>query len=113
MLNLNRYRERAPGLHTPAGSQASGPAAYRRYGMNTLPFVLRRGSGPVFRGEPIGVAVGDAAHPLAARWDELLLVHYRERAGMLDMLTAAAYQAGLPHREAGLERAALIAASPV
>jgi hypothetical protein len=66
----------------------------------------------VFRGEPIGVAVGDASHPLAAEWDELLLVHYHERAGMHDMLTALDYQAGLPHRRAGLERAALLATSP-
>jgi hypothetical protein len=63
-------------------------------------------------GEPIGLAVGDPNHPLAAHWDELLLVHYRERAGMHDMLTARAYQAGIPHRNAGLERAALIATSP-
>ncbi len=113
MLNLNRHRERArylPGQS--AGPDGSGRAAYRRYSANTLPFVLRRGSGPVFRGEPIGIAVGDPAHPLASPWDELLLVHYRERSGMLDMLTAAAYQAGIRHREAGLERAALIATSP-
>ena len=99
MLNLNRHRER-------------GAAAYARYARNTLPFVLRRGRGPVFVGQPIGLAVGDPAHPLAAEWDELLLVHYRERAGMLDMLTAAKYQDGLPHREAALERAALLATCP-
>jgi hypothetical protein len=97
MLNLNRH----------AGP--SGAAAYARYGRNTLPFVLRRGRGPVFVGEPTGLACGDAAHPLAGPWDELLLVHYRERAGMLDMLTAAAYQAGLAYRDAGLSRAALVA----
>ncbi len=122
MLNLNRHRERAQygaGPSAAAGDArragtngGSGAAAYARYGRNTLPFVLRRGRGPVFVGEPIGVAVGDPAHSLAGPWDEILLVHYRERGGMLDMLTAAAYQAGIPHREAGLERAALIATSP-
>jgi hypothetical protein len=114
MLNLNRHRERAryAAGETPASRDASGAAAYARYGRNTLPFVLRRGRGPIFAGEPIGIAVGDPGHPLAGPWDELLLVHYRQRSGMHDMLTAAAYQAGLPHREAGLERAALIATSP-
>lgn len=115
MLNLNRHRARAryrAGSAESAAGEVSGAAAYARYSRNTLPFVLRRGRGPVFVGEPIGVAVGDPAHPLAAAWDELLLVHYRERAGMLDMLGAAAYQAGLPDREAGLERAALIATCP-
>ncbi len=115
MLNLNRHRARAQYAGAvPGGEPAdvSGARAYQRYGRNTLPFIVRRGRGPVFVGEPIGLAVGDPAHPLATAWDELLLVHYRERAGMLDMLTAAAYQAGIPHREAGLERAALIATHP-
>ena len=115
MLNLNRHRERAayanPG-DAGGDPNVSGAAAYRRYGVNTIPFVLRRGRGPVFTGTPIGLAVGDPNHPLAAAWDELLLVHYRERAGMHDMLTATAYQAGMAHRQAGLERAALIATSP-
>jgi hypothetical protein len=113
MLNLNRHRARAQyGADVPGASDASGAAAYGRYGRNTMPFVLRRGSGPIFVGQPIGIACGDPAHPLAAPWDELLLVHYRERAGMLDMLGAATYQAGLPHRDAGLQRAALIATCP-
>jgi hypothetical protein len=113
MLNLNLHRERAPyPPGKPDAGSVSGRAAYARYGRNTLPFVLRRGRGPVFAGEPIGIAVGDPAHPLAARWDEVLLVHYRERAGMLDMLTAASYQVGLRHRDAGLERAALLATCP-
>jgi hypothetical protein len=114
MLNLNRHRERAHYANpAEAGGDAnvSGAGAYRRYGANTLPFVLRRGRGPVFIGEPIGLAVGEANHPLAGPWHELLLVHYRERSSMLEMLTAADYQVGLPHRNAGLERAALIATS--
>lgn len=100
MLNLNRHAE------------PNGAAEYARYGRNTIPFLLRRGRGPVFRGVPIGLACGDPAHPLAGPWDELLLVHYRARAGMLDMLTSTAYQAGVPHRDAGLARAALVATSP-
>ena len=113
MLNLNRHRERARyQAGAPAASATSGVAAYRRYGQNTMPFVLRRGRGPIFIGKPIGIAVGDPAHSLAADWDELLLVHYRTRGGMLDMLTAEAYRVGIRHRDAGLERAALIATSP-
>jgi hypothetical protein len=113
MLNLNRHRARAQYAGGAAeASDGSGAAAYARYGRNTLPFVLRRGRGPIFVGQPVGIACGDPAHPLAAEWDELLLVHYHERAGMLDMLGSASYQAGLPHRAAGLERAALIATCP-
>ena len=114
MLNLNRHRERAR-YAEPIAEEAnvSGAVAYRRYGRNTLPYLLRRAAGPIFAGEPIGLVVGDPAHPLAAGWDELLLVRYPRRAAMLDMLTAAKYQAGLVHRSAGLERAALLATTPV
>ena len=113
MLNLNRHRERAK--YAEAITQdpdMSGAAAYRRYGRNTLPYLLRRGARPVFVAEPIGLVAGDPAHPLAAPWHELLLVHYPRRAAMLDMLSAANYQAGLVHRSAGLERAALLATTP-
>lgn len=109
MLNLNRHRERAR-YAEPIGADPdiSGADAYRRYGRNTLPFLLRRKAGPIFVAAPAGLAVGDASHPLAGRWDELLLVRYPRRDAMLDMLTAAGYQAGLVHRGAGLERAALL-----
>jgi len=95
MLNLNQHRDRA---------------AYARYGKNTLPQLLRRGAGPIFTGDALGAVVGDASHPLNAPWHEVLLVHYPTRAAMLDMLRDPDYQRGLPHREAGLARAALVAA---
>jgi uncharacterized protein (DUF1330 family) len=59
------------------------------------------------------VVVGDAAQPLAQPWDEILLVRYPSRGTMLDMLRDPAYQRGLPHREAGLLRAGLVAACPL
>lgn len=113
MLNLNRHRARAR-YREPVVEpvEVSGAEAYRRYGRNTLPYLLRRGARPVFVAEPVGLVVGDAAHPLAAPWDELLLVRYPRRELMLDMLTATGYQAGLAHRAAGLERAALLPTTP-
>jgi hypothetical protein len=114
MLNLNAHRVRAAYPAAFAGDRdVSGAAAYARYGRNTLPYLARRGAGPVFVGQPLGAVAGDAAHPLARAWDELLLVRYPRRAQMLEMIRAAGYQAGLVHRSAGLERAALIATTPV
>lgn len=114
MLNLNQHRKRAKyESQIPESPEVTGRVAYGRYGRNTLPHLLRRGGGPVFVAEPLGVVVGDPAHPLAASWDELLLVRYPRRERMLDMLTATHYQAGLVHRSAGLERAALIPTTPV
>jgi len=99
MLNLNRHRD---------------AAAYARYGRNTLPHLLRRGARPYWVADALGVVIGDATHPLQEAWDEILLVHYPRRRAMLEMLSDPGYQAGLPHREAGLVRAALVAtcASP-
>ncbi len=113
MLNLNAHRARAAYPASFAGDRdVTGAVAYARYGRNTLPYLVRRGAGPLFVARPVGW-VGDPAHPLARRWDELLLVRYPRRALMRDMLGAAGYQAGLVHRSAGLEQAALIATSPV
>jgi uncharacterized protein (DUF1330 family) len=98
MLNLNQHRDRA---------------AYARYGRNTLPQLLRRRAGPVFAGEALPALVGDASHPLQQPWDEILLVRYPSRSAMLDMLRDPEYQQGLPHREAGLVRAALLATCPL
>jgi uncharacterized protein (DUF1330 family) len=113
MLNLNRHRARAKYSAAIAEDpDVSGAEAYARYGRSTLPHLLRRGGGPVFIAAPIGLVVGEASHPLAAQWDELLLVRYPRRERMLDMLTSTTYQAGLVHRGAGLERAALIATAP-
>jgi len=97
MLNLNRH---------------SDAAEYARYGRNTLPHLLRRGARPIWAGDALPAVVGSAAHPLQEAWDEILLVSYPSRRAMLEMVSDPGYQAGLPHREAGLARAALIATCP-
>jgi uncharacterized protein (DUF1330 family) len=97
-LNLNQHRDRRE---------------YGRYGRNTLPQLLRRGAAPVFVADALPGGVGDTSHPLAAPWDEALLVHYPSRGAMLDMLRDPEYQRGLPHRERGLVRAGLIATCPL
>jgi uncharacterized protein (DUF1330 family) len=106
MLNLNQHSDRR---------------AYARYGKNTITQLLRRRAGPIWLAEALSVvvgasqllAVGAASHPLAQPWDEILLVRYPSRGAMLNMLRDPAYQLGLPHREQGLARAALVAACPL
>jgi len=98
VLNLNRHRDRA---------------AYGRYGRNTLPHLLRRRAGPVFAADALPALDGAASHPLREAWDEILLVRYPSRAAMLDMLRDPEYQRGLPDREQGLARAALVATCPL
>jgi uncharacterized protein (DUF1330 family) len=98
VLNLNQHSDRRE---------------YGKYGRNTLPQLLRRSAGPVFMADALPAVVGDPSHPLAAPWDEVLLVRYPTRGAMLDMLRDPEYQRGLPHRERGLVRAGLIATCPL
>jgi uncharacterized protein (DUF1330 family) len=113
MLNLNQFRAQAappPGDEADVG--ATGEEAYGRYSRTALWHVLRRGGQLLFAGEPIGVVVGAAGHPLDQRWDQLALVFYPSRRHMRDMLADADYRAAVPHRVAGLERAALLVTEP-
>ena len=97
MLNLNLHRD---------------AAAYASYGRNTLPQLLRRGARPRWTAAALPVLIGETGHPLQEAWSEILLVDYPTRRAMLEMLSDPGYQAGLPHREAGLSRAALVATCP-
>jgi uncharacterized protein (DUF1330 family) len=98
VLNLNEHRDRA---------------AYGRYGRNTITQLLRRRAGPIWMAGRATVVAGAAEEPFAQAWDEILLVRYPSRGTMLDMLMDPEYQRGLPHREAGLARAGLVAACPL
>jgi uncharacterized protein (DUF1330 family) len=95
VLNLNEHSDRA---------------AYGRYGQNTITQLLRRRAGPVWMAGRATVVVGEAPEAFARAWHEVLLVHYPSRGTMLDLLMDPEYQRGLPHREAGLSRAGLVAA---
>ena len=56
--------------------------------------------------------IGPAGDPLDQRWNQLALVFYPSRRHMRDMLADADYRAAVPHRVAGLERAALLVTEP-
>ena len=113
MLNLNQFRAQAappPGDEADVGS--TGEEAYWRYSRTALWQVMRRGGRLLFAGEPIGVVVGATGHPLDQRWNQVALVFYPSRGHMRDMLADADYRAAIPHRVAGLERAALLVTEP-
>jgi uncharacterized protein (DUF1330 family) len=113
MLNLNQFRAQAappPGDEADAG--LSGEEAYARYARTALWQVARRGGRLLFAGEPVGVVVGAEGHPLDQRWSQVALVFYPSRRHMRDMLADPDYLAAVPHRVAGLERAALLVTEP-
>ena len=85
-----------------------GGASYGRYGQAVLPQLQKRGAKILYN----GTALFDDAlfyDAKAGHWDRVALVYYPSRAAFLDMMADPDYQAGLPHRTAGLKRTVLYA----
>lgn len=109
MVNLLRFRERAA-YETgaaEAGENLSGRAAYQRYGATALKCVLEAGGQITWGGQQEMVVIGGAAD----EWDEVVCVRYPSRAAFLAMTDRPDYRAALYHRDAGLERTALLCCS--
>jgi uncharacterized protein (DUF1330 family) len=103
MFNLLAYRERAHYEPGAPDADVSGREAYQRYGRGIARLLLGVGARPIWLGRAETTLVGD---PEA--WDEFAVVEYPSRAAFLGMVTSAAYQAQLHHRDAGLSRTELI-----
>ena len=93
MVNLVRYRDRAE---------------YKRYSELTMPLIKQRGGTVLWAGDAEGVAFGA---PEENRWDYVVLVRYPSRAAFLDMMASPEYARANAHRERGLEKHVIIAAS--
>jgi len=106
MVNLLRYRDKAdyPATKPEAKENLSGREAYRRYGMGVTPILGKLGAGIVYGGDQKLVIVGGESEV----WDEVILVRYPSRQTFLGMAMSAEYQAIAYHREAALERSALL-----
>ena len=106
MVNLLKYRAEA--AYEPDRSEAkeklTGRDAYQRYGMVALQHVMKRGGSVVWGGPQKFVMIGDDAND----WDEVVCVRYPSRDAFLDMTQDPDYLAAHYHREAGLERTALL-----
>lgn len=110
MVNLLKYRQRAayePG-RPEAKENLSGRDAYRRYGMVALQHVMACGGKIVWGGSQKLVMIGDDG---ANDWDEIMCVNYPSRDAFLKMTQDPHYLAAHYHREAGLERTALLCCS--
>lgn len=107
MVNLLKYRKNA--AYEPDRPEAkenlSGREAYQRYGMVAMQHVMKRGGGVVWGGRQKLVMVGDLDRN---DWDDVICVRYPSREAFLNMTQDADYLAAHYHREAGLERTALL-----
>jgi len=106
MVNLLKYSGKAhyPAGKPEAGENLSGREAYRRYGAAVTPILAKVGAAIVYGGEQKLAIIGGAGED----WDEVVLVRYPSRQIFLGMAMSAEYQAIAYHREAALERSALL-----
>jgi uncharacterized protein (DUF1330 family) len=106
MVNLLKYRKTAE--YAPdapeAAQRLSGREAYERYGTIALPAIGKVGGNIVWAGKQRFVAVGGADD----EWDDIVCVRYPSRQAFLTMVQDDEYRAGIYHRDAGLERTALL-----
>ncbi len=107
MLNLNRYRERAEYEAEPPGAlpgDVSGQEAYLRYGAVATAVLERVGGRILWHTESKRTVIGDESD----RYDEIIAVWYPSIAAFAALVGDPGIVDALAHRNAGLERAALI-----
>jgi len=106
MVNLLKFRARAAyGEDRAEARQAlTGRDAYLRYGAVAQKCVAEAGGGIVWGGNQALVAIGDADD----HWDQVICVRYPSVQAFLQMVQRPDYQAASYHRDAALERTALL-----
>jgi uncharacterized protein (DUF1330 family) len=107
MLNLNRYRDRAAYAGEPPGGgspDVSGREAYERYGQTALAKLSELGGDIVWHAPATLTVIGDDSD----RYDEVIAVRYPSAEAFLALALDPEIGTALAHRDAGLERAALI-----
>lgn len=106
MVNLLKYRDKAAysADRAEAKENVSGLDAYRRYGAKALQCVTEAGGGVVWAGQQAFVFIGGSEQD----WDEVICVRYPSREAFLQMIARPDYLAATHHRDAGLERTALL-----
>ena len=107
MLNLNTYRDRAAYEGDPPGGASpdvSGREAYERYGQTALEMLKRVGGEILWHANATLTVIGGETDGC----DEVIAVRYPSAQAFLELALAPEILAALPHRDAGLERAALI-----
>jgi hypothetical protein len=111
MLNLLRFREVADYAANPELAPAqpiSGAAAFDRYVMHTLPYLIENGGMPLFIGDGGLFLIG----PEDERWDRAMLLRQKSVEAFMAFTSNEGYLAGLGHRTAALEDSRLLPLVP-
>ena len=106
MVNLLKYRAKAQyAADAPEAAQnLTGREAYHRYGAIAFAGIGKVGGSIVWAGKQRFIAVGKDDQD----WDEVVCVRYPSRQAFLTMVADPEYRKGVYHRDAGLERTALL-----
>jgi uncharacterized protein (DUF1330 family) len=108
MINLLRYRERAAYRVAVRRAKVSGRRAYERYGLVAVRSVYMLGGELLHMGHLGTPLVDGTATAAGGRWDDLAIVRYPSPRHLLKLARMPGYLASLRHRQAGLERTALL-----
>lgn len=106
MVNLLKYRGKAayPAERPEAREGLTGREGYQRYAAIATRCLDEIGASIAWMGRQRLVFIGGGDQD----WDEILCVRYPSRQAFLAMVADPKYLAGVYHREAGLERTALL-----
>lgn len=106
MVNLLKYRKKAAyeSGRAERREKLNGRDAYQRYALTALRCVVEAGGGIVWMGRQALVFIGGAEQD----WDEVVCVRYPSRQKFLEMVARPDYLGAVYHRDAGLERTALL-----
>lgn len=104
MVNLLKFRQEAVYADGRDAKGMSGAAAYGLYGQVAMTKIAEVGGRMFWAAPTAQTFIGTEGDD----WDMVAIVRYPSRAAFLKMLAMPDYQAASVHREAGLERTALI-----
>lgn len=110
MVNLMRYREKAQYRDGDKVAEdvrgLTGREAGRYYNRAVIPALLWRGCYPVFASRKIANLF--SAGPGTDFFEEVVIVRYRSRRDMLNMIASPRFLRGIPHKWASLEKTVVI-----
>ncbi len=103
MVNLLKFAV------TGRSESETGRQSYERYAQAVAPLLKKVGARLLWLGSVDQVFIGDDTEA----FDHVMLVEYPSRKAFLDMVSSPEYLRANEDREAGLERAVLLAADPL
>lgn len=109
-INFLSYRENAQYVDGRPNTLA-GVKAYLRYGLRALPAVRALGGRILFGGRAGEPLVDAADSAMAGVWHDIVIVRYPTPRTILKLPRIPWYDGGRVHRDAGLEKTALLVAS--